>query len=586
MTDSRLVKHITLLGIALSLIASCAWTPRETRDNSTVAAIQDELAAIDKQSSEKAQPVLPPEQLDSALMPELLPAAKKPGEERFDISVDNVDARSFFMGLVKGTGFNMVVHPDVQGTLSLELSDVTVEEVMEVVNEVYGYPYRIKRNLIQILPGGIRSEVFHIDYLSLKRRGLSETQVRNGEVSSAGSSTSGSNNNNNNNGNSSNNDNNNRGQDRGSIGSRVRTETEADFWKELQDTLSVLVGDGEGRAVIVTPQAGIVVVRGMPGEIDVVKNYLQRAQLIMRRQVVLEAKILEVLLSEGYQTGIDWSSVSDINGGNTIGFGVFGSNTTSPNGIGGMFQASYVASDFSGVIELLETQGSVQVLSSPRISTVNNQKAVIKVGQDEFFVTEISNTTTTTTGTTTNNPEVELTPFFSGIALDVTPQISENEEIILHIHPSISEVEDQTKSITLGNQLVELPLALSTIRETDSVVYARSGQVVVLGGLMQNKSTDVNSGTPVLGNLPVIGHLFSQQRNATVKSELVILLRPVIMGPDGLENGTHQSRQRFEQFRKVLDKSYRSSQEQASSEPEVETSNRTPSENKRFNQLY
>ena len=198
----------------------------------------------------------------------------------------------------------------------------------------------------------------------------------------------------------------------------------------------------------------------------------------------------------------------------------------------------------------------MQVLSSPRISTVNNQKAVIKVGQDEFFVTEISNTTTTSTGTTTNNPEVELTPFFSGIALDVTPQISESDEIILHIHPSISEVEDQTKTITLGDQRVDLPLALSTIRETDSIVYARSGQVVVLGGLMQNKSVDVNAGTPLLGNLPGVGHLFSQQRNKMVKNELVILLRPIIMGPDGLPEALDGSGERFDQFRRVLDNTY------------------------------
>lgn len=586
MANPQLMQKVVVWSCALCLLSSCAWTPRGTRDNSSIAAIQDELATIDQADQSQSAAVLPPEQVDQALMPGLLPVAAERGEERFDISVSEVGARSFFMGLVKGTGINMVVHPDVEGSISLELQNVTVDEVMEIVNEVYGYPYRKRGNVIQVLPGGIRSEVFHIDYLSLKRRGMSETSVTNGEVSSAGSSST----NNSNNNSSSNNgaDNNNRNQNRANVGTQIRTETEADFWKELQQTLGVLVGEGEGRAVIVTPQAGIVVVRGKPGEIDIVKAYLERAQLIMRRQVVLEAKILEVTLSEGYQTGIDWTAVTEVNTDNVLSVGSFGSPTTSPNNIGGFFDVSYVASDFTGVIDLLETQGSVQVLSSPRISTVNNQKAVIKVGQDEFFVTEISNTTTTTTGTTTNNPEVELTPFFSGIALDVTPQISEEEEIILHIHPSISEVEDQTKSIVLGSQLVELPLALSTIRETDSVVYARSGQVVVLGGLMQNKSTDINSGAPVFGNLPVVGHLFSQQRNQTVKSELVILLKPVIMGPDGLKNGTQRSRQRFEEFRRVLDRSYRSeskSEEEASAAA-VPGEVRSDSSGNGFNRLY
>jgi MSHA biogenesis protein MshL len=194
----------------------------------------------------------------------------------------------------------------------------------------------------------------------------------------------------------------------------------------------------------------------------------------------------------------------------------------------------------------------VQVLSSPRISTVNNQKAVIKVGQDEFFVTDISNTTTTVTGSTTNNPEIELTPFFSGIALDVTPQIGENDEIILHIHPSISKVDDQVKTITLGDEVVELPLALSTIRESDSIVFAKSGQIVVLGGLMQDRAIDQSTGLPFFQSIPVFGYLFGQQRQAMVKSELVILLKPVIVGSSNTSGLLDDSQRRIKSFRETM----------------------------------
>ncbi|MBL4827214.1 MAG: pilus (MSHA type) biogenesis protein MshL [Spongiibacteraceae bacterium] len=542
-----------LISLLVLFSASCALTPRQTRDTSSIEEINTELS--NAQIAAKQVPVIAPDQINDALLPPMDSSTGKniSAEERFDVAVTQVGAREFFMGLVRGTSYNMVVHPDLSGEISLELHDVSIDDVMEVIRDVYGYSYKRHGNLYQVLPAGIRSQIFQINYLSLKRQGVSETRVTNGEVSSVGSSGSSSNNNN-----SANNSNKNNGSSGGSVGAQIRTETHADFWTEILDALLVLVGSNEGRSVVVTPQAGIIIVRAMPSELAIVEDYLRKAELIMRRQVVLETKILEVQLNDGYQTGIDWASLSTFNG-NSLNFNFSGSSPVSINAVGGAFSASYDSDDFSGVIELLETQGSVQVLSSPRISTVNNQKAIIKVGQDEFFVTNISNTTTTSTGTTSENPEVELTPFFSGIALDVTPQISENGEIILHIHPSISEVENQTKTITLGDNIVQLPLALSTIRETDSVVYARSGQVVVLGGLMQNKSTDTNSGAPVLGRIPILGHLFSQQRNSTVKTELVILLKPIIMGPNGLPEDTRATQQRFNQFREVLNNTYNGS---------------------------
>ncbi|MFV2031312.1 MAG: type II secretion system protein GspD [Gammaproteobacteria bacterium] len=177
----------------------------------------------------------------------------------------------------------------------------------------------------------------------------------------------------------------------------------------------------------------------------------------------------------------------------------------------------------------MNTQGEVQVLSSPRISTVNNQKAVIKVGSDEFFVTDVSSSTSASTLTTTTTPDITLTPFFSGIALDVTPQISADGDVILHIHPSVSEVTDQIKEITVGGQTQQLPLAFSTVRESDSVVRARSGQVVVIGGLMQNSSSNDDAGVPGLSKIPFIGNLFKQKRKVNTRSELVILLRPIVV---------------------------------------------------------
>ncbi|MFT7675080.1 MAG: MSHA biogenesis protein MshL, partial [Gammaproteobacteria bacterium] len=292
-------------------------------------------------------------------------------------------------------------------------------------------------------------------------------------------------------------------------------------------------GSSEGRSIVVDRHAGLVIVRAMPGELRDVENYLRDAQESMQRQVILETKIIEVTLSDSFQSGIDWSALSNdgntLIGSNSVVNGNSPGNVIDGTGFANLFTASGTSNNFNALIQLLSSQGEVQVLSSPRVSTVNNQKAVIKVGSDEFFVTEVSSSTTSSGTSTTSNPEITLTPFFSGIALDVTPQISSEDEVILHIHPSVSEITDQTKNITVGGQTQQLPLAFSSIRESDSIVKARNGQVVVIGGLMQNSSANDDAGLPGLGDIPIIGSLFKQQKKVNTRSELVILLRPIVV---------------------------------------------------------
>ena len=186
--------------------------------------------------------------------------------------------------------------------------------------------------------------------------------------------------------------------------------------------------------------------------------------------------------------------------------------------LGGVFTINADLKDFTALIELLKTQGDVQVLSSPRISTVNNQKAVIKVGQDEYFVTDVASDIETGSGDGENvqSVDVTLTPFFSGVALDVIPQISDDNNVIMHIHPAISEVTEEVKQISVTTEDdLSIPLALSTIRETDSVIRAENGQIVILGGLMKNVTRDDESRTPFLGDIPGIGNMFRHKRQVT-----------------------------------------------------------------------
>ena len=553
------IRKAATLILTSTLLVSCASHP--PRGSSVADDINESLKQSSAQSAAMLnRPMTPPPEVAAALLPtmnvELSGVAQAPIERRFDITVDRAKAKTFFMSLVKGTPYNMTAHPGVKGKISLTLKNVTIDEVMETVRNVFGYEYKRTRNGFEVLPAKLRSRIFTIDYLNVKRSGLSNVRVSSGQVSSSQSqqSDSGSTN-------SSDQSANSASSNSGVSGSQVSTESESDFWSELTVALLAIIGSDDGRKVIVNPQSGIVVVRAMPGELRSVSEYLHATQDIIERQVILEAKILEVELSDGFQSGVNWSAIGNQSNGNSIVAGQFGGSTVFDTGLsnlqgqsdalhpgnlpgirsdvasafGGMFAMSLNLGDFTGFLEFLETQGDVHVLSSPRVSTVNNQKAVIKVGSDEFFVTDVdtNDNSAAGTGTTSQSVDIELTPFFSGVALDVIPQISADDVVTLHIHPSVSEVNERIKQISLNasNQLT-IPLALSTIRESDSIVRARSGQVVVIGGLMQNQTKDTTSSVPLLGDLPLIGGLFRHTQQTTRKSELVILLRPIVVDSD------------------------------------------------------
>ncbi|MGI9294753.1 MAG: pilus (MSHA type) biogenesis protein MshL [Pseudomonadales bacterium] len=537
---------ITTSALAALLSACSALSPKPALDTSSVEAISATLG--EAQATQHSQQAAAPDAETPAPDAEKAPLVE---EERFDINVRNVAAREFYRGLVAGTGFNMVVHPKVSGKISLELRAVTLDEVMQILSDVYGYAYKKNGSLYQVLPNGLRTEVFQIDYLNIRRQGISETQVSAGRVSDANTG-------NKNNSGSSGRSNNGGGNSKEGqvVGTKISTQVDADFWRELEDTLHLIVGQEKEHSVLVTPQAGIIVVKALPNKIDAVRDYLTRAEIIMRRQVIIEAKILEVELNDGFQSGINWSALGEVADGKTVNYNL--GNLVEPvrlrneDNIDGVFGVTLNLKDFTGLVELLETQGNVQVLSSPRISTVNNQKAVIKVGTDEFFVTEVTNDTTTSGGGASDSQSIELTPFFSGIALDVTPQISDNNEVILHIHPTVSEVQDQNKVINVGDASFNLPLALSSIRESDSIVFAENGQVVVIGGLMQNSSKDTNAAAPGLGRLPLLGHLFTQKRQSSKKSELVILLKPIVVDRGSMAAVIDSSAARVDRLRKEL----------------------------------
>lgn len=533
--------HFCLLPLALA-VAGCT-----TYKHPEPVQAKDAL----KQAMAEQNPTAPLTTLPPSVQSELLqlnrpsqPVAAP--EKRLRIAAHDVDAVEFFGSLFKGSRYSVAVHPGVAGSISVELKDVTLQEALATVGDMYGFDVQRKGNVFHVYPAGLRTETIPVNYLMMARRGLSRTSVSTGGVTANDNNNNGNNNNfdngNNNNGNnnfgsSSNGDNNSN-----SNGTRIETDSNNDYWTDLRDSLQTLIGSGEGRAIITSPQAGLVTVRAYPKELKAVREFLDQSGEHLKRQVVLEARILEVSLNEGYEQGVDWSGLSatwDGNKGITGGGSLLNSPIAStPNQIfralgGG---AGFTISDgnFNVAVSLLKTQGDVNTLSSPRVTATNNQKAVIKVGTDEYFVTNAS-TTTTTSGNSAPivTPNVELTPFFSGIALDVTPQIDEQGRVLLHIHPSVIDTEEQSKTINVGTaDPLVLPLAKSSIRESDTVVQANNGDIVVIGGLMKTDKQEIVSKVPLLGDIPWVGEAFTNRRESTKKVELVILLKPTVVEKD------------------------------------------------------
>lgn len=581
MNDKRTpMRTVAAIAAAMLVLAGCQTPPSTTTYDKIKGEVRSGASArpaAPAVDAAVADALLPP----AAALATQLPKARPALEERFNVSFNNVPAQQFFRSIVAGTRYNILVHPDVAGTITANLKDVTLPETLDAIREMYGYDYKIEGTRISIKPLTMQTKMFHVNYLVGKRSGMSSTRVTSTSVSNAvgnngnnqnnnnqgGSNPFGNNGNNQNNGNNPNNPN---GQNGGPMDSTdVATTSANDFWGDLKQAIEAIVGSKEGgRSVVVSPQSGVLVIRAMPEELRNVDAYLKATQLAVDRQVILEAKILEVELNDSYQSGVNWASFASIKSGhdNRVSGGVIapgatltplpfgggqpgtitdpGTGLSASSGFslsnaagaaGSMFGLAVQTANFAALISFLETQGTVHVLSSPRVAAVNNQKAVLKIGTDEFYVTGVQTTTNSTTTGNTVSPSVTLQPFFSGVVLDVTPQIDEKGNILLHVHPSVSQVSTINKSVNLGTAgSLNLPLAASATSELDSIVRGQNGQVVAIGGLMRQSSTADDSQVPGTSSVPVLSALFGAKKRVNQKRELVVLIKPTIV--EGVNN--------------------------------------------------
>ncbi len=518
-----------ILLILLSLLLSCSTIP--TAQDKTI----DDAFETPKTSTETS-PHTPPDAITDALIPEfdqtLFNASHRTEPSRFNISLHGINAREFFMGLVIDTNKNMLVHPDVKGLISLKLKNVTLAQVMDAVQKIYGYDYKKSDIGYIVYPSTIQTRIFKLNRLDLIREGQSSTRVTSGQISDnsnkrgrRNSSYSNSNNINDNG------DSNQRSSISQSSGSWIKTKTKTDFWQETETALLSIISIDPQATVVINRQTGTIVVRAKPMQLREVEQFIGITQNQLSRQVIIEAKIIEIILDDSHQAGVNWHSIAREavkTAPILTGIGALGSASVFRE----IFTVGASSGDFAAYIELMETQGKTNILSSPRISTLNNQKAIIKVGDDEYFITEITSDTETSGVGLSQSQDINFTPFFSGIALDVTPQINDNEEITLHIHPSITRVKNQIKEFTINGEPGSLPMALNTVRESDSIVRAKNGQIIVIGGLMQEITIENKKGLALLSQIPYLGNLFRVNTGETKKSELVILLKPTIINSD------------------------------------------------------
>ncbi len=462
-----------------------------------------------------------------------MPAA----DGRFDLIVTDAQVRDVFLSLVADTPYSMLLHPAISGKMSLTLKGVSLLEVMESIRGVYGFDFKVDGKRISVFPPAMQTRVFSLNYLNNQRQGRTELRVSagvsgnanpagvgSGGASGPGGGLPGS-----------------EGQAARLNSSQVTTVNQSDFWADTAASLRAMVGSEGGRAVIVNPQAGTVAVRAMPDELREVEAFLKATRAAVERQVMLEAKIVEVELNEAFQSGINWSYAGD--NGSLKQTGLVPLN-------GGAFGLALAGKGFESLLGFLESQGEVQILSSPRVATLNNQKAVLKVGSDDYFVTGITGgATTVNNGGSTNGvgvtlPSLSLTPFFSGIALDVTPQIDEDGMIALHVHPSVTQVSEKVKSVDLGTVgSYKLPLASSSVNETDTVVRIPDGAIVAIGGLMQVQSGKRRAGLPGSGFSDFTATLFGTRNQSASKRELVVLIKPTVIRSAQDWDGSNQASQ-------------------------------------------
>ncbi len=483
-----------LLTLLLALVLSGCMTPDMLRVSNTLAAPEFSAAPAPPQPA-------PDRKADSTL--------RQINQGNFSLALIDVDLKQALAILSKDSPVPIIAEPGATGRVTVNIRNKPLGDLLVTMLRPLGYTATIEDGVIVVGPPRLVTRSFVINYLKDKRVSNS---VTNASIS-AGSGGSGE------------------GGGGGAQGNvSVTTSGSTDFWAETIKGLEAIVygvgkkdGEGSGSRIVTNQLAGVIHVTAPTDTMDVVSAFLDSIEEEVKRQVLIQAHIVEVDLNDKFSLGINWNAFLQ-----SANKSVSLKQVAHSSSLANSFVLDIKTPDFDLLLDALKEQGDVNMLSSPKISTLNNQKAVIKLTTKE--VTWVQSTIRDSDGKITeviNTPQIDEV----GLFLDVTPNIASTGSITMQVHPSITEVKRVSES---PDTFSSKPVI--TVREVDTMVDVLSGQTMVIGGLISDKFSTTKRGIPLLGDIPYLGWLFSNFVQEKRKTELVIFLTPYVLNSNVIED--------------------------------------------------
>ena len=462
-----------------------------------------------------------------ARVPVLPKPEKRPDLETYTVVVNDVPIRELLFSMARDAKLNLDIDNDIEGNVTMNAIDQTLPKILDRISQQTNIRYQLVDDTLLVQADNPFYKTYSISYLNVSRVSAGTVEVSS-EISSTGTADvqgqSGSS------GGMS-------GNDSSSI---VQNTSNNHFWKSLTMNVSGLIGEpvkagkGDdietGDRIIVNRESGMIAVKATAKQHAQIHAFIDQVMESVQRQVLIEATIAEVRLSDRYQAGIDWSLVtSDPN--TTTTQDLLGGNLGSTPFFSFNIAETVDGNPLNVTLKALETFGDVKVLSSPKIMAINNQSALLKVVDNEvYFTTDVEAVPGSVNQNSLVTVDTDVNTVPVGFVMSVTPFIDHNDVVTLNVRPTISRiidfVADPNPELARAGVTSEIPVI--QVREIESVLKIENGDTAVIGGLMQDLIDKSNTGVPVLSSIPLLGSLFRYQDDSYVKSELVIFIRPIV----------------------------------------------------------